>query len=106
MCIRDSFRTVRPNYDRQVGATQEGREYFINRWNIWQETIQKGADGKPLLDTQGNPVRMPVSTRKTRTITYYMNPEFPEDKELRDVAYQTVADWNKAMKETVEGLIM
>ena len=49
------FRTVMPSYDRQVGATEAGRQYFINRWNIWKETIEKGADGKPLLDALGNP---------------------------------------------------
>jgi hypothetical protein len=100
------FRTAIPGYDRQVGATVAGRQYFINRWNIWQETIAKGADGKPLLDTLGNPVRMSVSTRTPRTITYYMNPEFPADPELRMMAEQTVQDWNMAMKETVAGLIL
>jgi hypothetical protein len=100
------FRTARPGYDRQVGATQEGRKFFINRWNIWQETVEKGSDGKPLLDQQGNFVRKQVSTRTPRTITYYLNPEFPEDPELRDMAAKTVEDWNKAMKETVAGLLM
>jgi hypothetical protein len=100
------FRTARPTYDRQVGATQDGRQFLANRWNIWQETIQKGTDGKPLLDTEGNPVRMAVSTRQPRTITYYLNPEFPEDPELRKEANDTVERWNQAMKETVAGLIL
>lgn len=100
------FRTGLPTYDRSVGSTQEGREYFANRWNIWQETIQKGADGAPLLDAQKNPIRIPVAQRKTRTITYYMNPEFPDDTKLRDMARQTVDDWNQAMRETVAALAM
>jgi hypothetical protein len=100
------FRTALPGYDRQVGATQEGRQFFINRWNIWQETVEKGSDGKPLLDAQGKFVRKQVSTRTPRTITYYLNPEFPEDTELRTMAAQTVEDWNKAMKETVAGLLL
>ena len=33
-----------------------------------------------------------------------MNPEFPDDEKLRDMARQTVDDWNQAMKETVAGL--
>jgi len=86
------FRTALPTYDRQVGSTQEGRQYFANRWNIWKETIQKGADGKPLLHPDGTPFRIPVDQRQTRTITYYMNPEFPEDQALRDMARQTVDD--------------
>ena len=28
----------------------------------------------------------PIAERKTRTITYYMNPEFPDDQTLRDMA--------------------
>jgi hypothetical protein len=100
------FRTAVPTYDRQVGATVEGRKYFINRWNIWQSTIQRDVNGKPVLDGQGNPARIPMSDRQTRTITYYLNPEFPEDPELRAMARETVNDWNQAMKETVAGLIL
>jgi uncharacterized protein DUF4953 len=102
------FRTANPTYDRQVGSTQEGREFFINRWNIWQETIQKDPnDGKtPLVDAQGNPVRIQIPLRKTREIVYYMNPEFPDEPKLRDMAFKTVDDWNQAMRETVAGLIM
>ena len=65
------FRTVRPTYDRQIGATEEGRQYFINRWNIWKETIKKDADGMPFLDAEGNPHRIDPAQRETRTITYY-----------------------------------
>ncbi|HMF44450.1 MAG TPA: zinc-dependent metalloprotease [Polyangia bacterium] len=96
------FRTALPTYNRQVGSTQEDRLYYANRWNIWQETIAKQNDGKtPILDAQGNPVRIPLSQRKTRTITYYLNPEFPDDQALKDMAKTVVADWNTAMKETV-----
>ena len=35
-----------------------------------------------------------------------MNPEFPDDQKLRDMAHQTVDDWNQAMKETVAGLLL
>ena len=100
------FRTVRPNYDRQVGATQEGRQYFINRWNIWQETVQKDAEGKPVIDANNNPVPIALDKRKTRQIPYYMNPEFPQDPDLRNMASTVVNDWNQAMKETVAGMIM
>jgi hypothetical protein len=100
------FRTALPTYNRQVGSTQEGRQYFANRWNIWKETIQKGVDGKPLADAQGNPVRIPASQRQTRTITYYLNPEFPDDQALKDMAHKVVDDWNQAMKQTVAGLRM
>jgi hypothetical protein len=101
------FRTALPTYNRQVGSTQEGRQYYANRWNIWQETQQKGPDGvTPLRDANGNTVPIPINMRKTKTITYYLNPEFPDDPKLRDMARETVDDWNTAMKETVQALLM
>ena len=70
-----------PSYDRQVGATQEGRQYYANRWNIWQETIQKGARRRRRWSARtATPVASRSRQRKTRTITYYMNPEFPDDQ--------------------------
>jgi Met-zincin len=96
------FRTVRPNYNAQEGATTQQREYLANRWNIWQNTIQRDANGKPIMDSNDNPVRLPVSERQTRTITYYTNPEFPAD--VWDEANKVVQDWNQAMKLTVAGM--
>ncbi|HXJ23568.1 MAG TPA: zinc-dependent metalloprotease [Polyangia bacterium] len=95
------FRSVRQNYNAQVGSTTQAREYLINRWNIWQNTIQRDASGSPILDNNGNPVRLPYSERKTRVITYYTNPEFPPD--VWDEANAVVQDWNQAMKMTVAG---
>jgi hypothetical protein len=101
------FRTALPTYNRQVGSTQEGRQYYANRWNIWQETQQKDADGvTPLRNPDGSTVAIPINLRKTKTITYYLNPEFPADTKLRDMARETVDDWNAAMKETVAGLLL
>ncbi len=98
---------MRPTYDRQIGATEEGRQYFINRWNLWKETIKKNpADGKPFLDADGNPHRIDVAQRETRTITYYMNPEFPAEPLLRAEAQRTIDDWDGAMRETVAALRM
>jgi hypothetical protein len=97
------FRTVRPTYNRLTGAVEEGREYLINRWNIWQETIEKDEAGKPMTKTDGNPVRMPIVDRTPRKIVYYLNPEFPEDEALRKEAKDVIEHWNQAMKETVSG---
>ena len=99
------FRTIRQTYDRQVGATEEGRQYYINRWNIWQNSVQNDAAGNPLRDGDGNLVPLPYQNRQTRKITYYMNPEFPADPDLRASAAQVIGDWNQAMKETVAGLL-
>jgi hypothetical protein len=98
------FRTVRPTYDRQVGATEEGRQYYINRWNIWKETIKKDGDGKPFLDANGNPHRIEPGQRQTRTITFYLNPEFPAEPLLRKEAQNVIDDWDMSMRETVAGI--
>src|SRR6185503_11463998 len=54
------FRTALPTYDRQVGATDEGRQYFANRWNIWKETVKKDG-GKPLTGPDGSITRIKYS---------------------------------------------
>jgi hypothetical protein len=103
------FRTIRQTYDREVGATEAGRQYFINRWNIWQDAVQKDANGNPAKDANGDLVPMAIKDRQTRTITYYMNPEFPAesptDHPLRDAAAQVIGDWNQAAKETAAGML-
>jgi hypothetical protein len=99
------FRSARQGYNAQVGATTQAREYLINRWNIWQNTIQRNANGEPIPDSNGNPVRLPYSERTTRTITYYTNPEFPDDQNLWNQAAAVVNDWNTALKMTVAGLL-
>jgi hypothetical protein len=98
------FRTVRQNYNAQVGSTTQQRDYFINRWNIWQTTYQRDANGKPIMDANNNPVRLPYSQRQTRTITYYTNPEFPDDPDLWNEAAAVAGDWNQALKMTAAGL--
>jgi hypothetical protein len=100
------FRTVRPTYDPKVGATEQGRQYYINRWNIWAHTIKRDGNGNPTFDGNGNPVRLPYDSpdRDLRTITYYLNVDFPDDQQLRDAANEVVGDWNQAMKETVAAL--
>ena len=99
------FRTALPTYNRQVGSTQEGRQYYANRWNIWTgDAARRTARCRRgrARATRPHPDR---GSRKTRTITYYLNPEFPADQKLRDMARETVGDWNQAMKETVAGLL-
>jgi hypothetical protein len=83
------FRTVRQTYDRNYGATEQGRQYLANRWNIWK-------DGAKAMAAQPD--------RTTREIAYYTNPEFPEDPDLFSTAQEIVGSWNGAMKQTVSSL--
>ena len=99
------FRTVRQTYDPRLGASEVNRKYYANRWNIWQKTIQRVTDGTPVLDANGNVVRIPDRTRVPRQIPYYTNVEFPDDDPmLWDAAQQVVGEWNDAMKRTVAAL--
>jgi hypothetical protein len=95
------FRTAVPTYDPKVGATQQGRQYLINRWNLWQTAAHVDASGNPMVISNGS---VDSPDRATRTITYYLNVAFPDDQPLRDAATQVMADWNQAMKETVAAL--
>ena len=99
------FRTVRQTYDRQVGATEQGRHYLINRWNIWQDSVQRTAAGDIVRDKNGNALGTAVKDRTTRKITYYLNPEFPADDNLRKVAADVIGHYNQTMKENVAGML-
>lgn len=99
------FRTVRQTYDAKLGATEVGRKYYANRWNIWDKTIQRDGTGAPILDATGAPVRLAPEQRVPRQIPYYTNVEFPDDDPmLWATAQQVAADWNDAMKRTVAGV--
>jgi hypothetical protein len=84
------FRTVRQTYDTNYGTTEEGRKYYANRWNIWKDAAAANAT--------------PPTSRVTREIPYYTNPEFPDDPDLMDTAHTIVQSWNDAMKQTVAAL--
>ncbi len=99
------FRTVRQSYDPKYGATEAGRSYLANRWNIWQKTLQRDADGNPISDGNGGSLRIPLESRVPKTITYYTNVEWPDDDDmLFGAASSAVADWNDAMKRTLAGI--
>ncbi len=83
------FRTVRQTYDPNYGATEQGRQYLANRWNVWK-------DGAAAMASPPN--------RATREIDYYTNPEFPDDADLFSTAQEIVGSWNDAMKQTVASL--
>jgi hypothetical protein len=99
------FRTVVQTYDRQTGATEASRQYWANRWNIWQDSVQRNSDGTPKVDaTTGVAIPIAYKDRQVKPIVYYTNVEFPDDPAIWDQANAVVGDWNGAMKRTVVAL--
>jgi len=84
------FRTLRLPFDWERGFTQNGRIYLANRWHIWQRSKDE------------NGMVIPHAQRTPKPVTYYLNPEFPED--LVDVAEDIGNQWSTPLKETVAEL--
>jgi hypothetical protein len=96
------FRTVVQTYDRNYGATEAGRKYFANRWNIWDNV---DAAGNSVFDAQGNLRKLLLNQRKPKAIVYYTNIEFPDDPTLFEQAKQVTGDWSNALKKTLAGML-
>ena len=84
------FRTEYYEYDEQRGTVDGGRRNLINRHNIWAESY----------DDEGKLI--PISDRKARTVTYYLNSVFPTD--LVEAAKVSVNQWNRAIVKGLEKL--
>ena len=97
------FRTIVQTYDRNYAATEAGRKYYANRWNIWQDTDKSG---NSLINPDGTVRQVAVDQLKPRQITYYTNIEFPDDDQLFGVATDVTKDWSGAMKQTVAGMLL
>ncbi|RAL22773.1 hypothetical protein DL240_07695 [Lujinxingia litoralis] len=82
------FRTERVAWDRFVGAADDSRLYYANRWNIWQT----------MLDESGN--ELPFEERTPQPITYHLNAEYPEF--MFEAAQVTAEEWNKAFRHAVK----
>jgi hypothetical protein len=78
------FRTVVQTYDRGYGATEPGRKFMANRWNIWADKAK----------------RIP------KPIVYYTNVEFPDAPELLAMAKSVTKDWSEAMKSAVAAQLL
>lgn len=98
------FRTVRQVYDPRAGATEVGRKYYANRWNIWANSISRTETGEPRTDADGKLLRLPYADRTVRQIPFYKNVEYPDDPKLHAVAEQVVSGWNDAFRRTVAAL--
>lgn len=93
------FRTVRDNYDRKYGIAEDGRQFLINRHNIWQHS--HAADWNPATDSVYDKL-LPYAQRQIKPIHFYVNVDFPQD--LFPTAAKFVDTWNQAFKQTVASL--
>ncbi|MDP6943337.1 MAG: zinc-dependent metalloprotease, partial [Myxococcota bacterium] len=84
------FRTERYGYDPLYGEVQSERSYFINRWNLWEQSH----------DELGQP--LPYAERTPKPIVYYLAPDHPEW--MLGVAQQVADQWDAAFRETVSAL--
>lgn len=81
------FRTVRWLYDQERGYRLDGRQYLINRWNIWKQSK----------DENGNWI--PQKERETKPVIWYANTQYPEW--LWGSAEKMMAQWDLALKGAV-----
>jgi Met-zincin len=102
------FRTVVQTYNRGYGATEEGRKYYANRWNIWADV---DAQGVSVFNKDGSIRNVPLANRKIKPIVYYTNIEFPasnpaDPDDLYTQAQAVVKDWSGALQKTVAGMLL
>ncbi|MCK6571975.1 zinc-dependent metalloprotease [Myxococcota bacterium] len=83
------FRSEMYTYDEQRGVADAGRQYLINRHNIW----------KTAYDDAGELI--PIPARETRTVPYYLSPTFPDDEALDTAAVRTMQQWDDAARRAV-----
>jgi hypothetical protein len=81
------FQTHRNVYDSRYGATDSGRVYLANRFNIWERNT----------DNNGDPI--PYAEREPTPIVYYMTNNFPD--ELKESMYEIAQDYDNAFRRIV-----
>ena len=81
------FRTDRVEFDEGYGASEIGRRFYANHFNVWQTAF----------DEEGN--SLPLDERAPKPIVYHLNPEYPRD--MVDAATEVERQWDEAFKETI-----
>ena len=96
------FRTIVQTYNRNYAATEDGRQYFANRWNIWDNV---DLQGNSVFNKDGSVRNVPMNQRKPKPIIYYTNIEFPNDPLLFKQAQAVAADWSDTLKQTIGAML-
>lgn len=82
------FRSTVKHHDRtKIIGKNEQKEELINRWNIWQKSI----------DDKGKTI--PLEDRVPKKIIYYTSPNFPED--LNNEITQAEKEWDQVFLSAV-----
>ena len=85
------FRTVRQTYDPKYGATEQGRQYLANRWNIWKDAVAANKPTAPQpRHARDRLLHQPGVPRRPRAVGH------GQDHHRQS--------WNDAMKQTVASL--
>lgn len=93
------FRTERISYDREYGATLDGRILLANRHNIWRDTWRRNADGTRARDANGQPIAKPFAERTPSPIVYHLSANFPQ--QLLPYAADMAQGWDRAVRRAV-----
>ena len=86
------FRTIQYTFDRKYGETEQGANFYINRWNLWQNEAK-------CADPKSKPSHAKCKTRK---IPYHLNAQFPKD--LKGAAKELFKQWNTHFREVAKNL--
>ncbi|MEZ4255009.1 MAG: zinc-dependent metalloprotease [Polyangiales bacterium] len=118
------FVTERAGYDPEYGLVQDRKNYFVNRFNIWEQSYRKNDDGAFIgcasdADCGGNGAvcddalvsagqttarvcTLPYRERTVKPFAYHLSERFPDD--LVEDAFTVVNEWNGTLTETVGSL--
>jgi hypothetical protein len=107
------FDVSRPGYDEQYGPTNEGRERFQVRWNIWERShdgrscesddeCDDGTNVGSVCDELQGECTIPYRDREVRPIPYHTSPDL--EPAFVQVAQEVMGQWNEGFRATVDGL--
>ena len=84
------FDTTRMVFDPETGIREQGKERYLNRYNIWEESFR-------------NNQTLPLKYRRGKPIVFHVNRDWPADDVALNAAAKNVeTQWNKVFVDVVE----